>query len=138
MKAVDLAVDFGCHLYKDHPRMVLFILIMCALTFGVCSIVFAQKSYVEKVGEGIQDQFSVEIAQIKNKVDTLQGNFNNFSNKSDRNFLLIQMGNMEREIYELEELVSDGQANQRNRDRLVEVRSQYKEAERQLNAIPVN
>lgn len=136
-KLLDMVTGFGAHVFKTHPKIGGFIILMCALTFAASMQVFAQKSVVETSSKQMQETFSGQIGQLQIKVDNLQDQFNNFSKSSERNFLLIQVGSMEREIYELEELVQSGQANQRDTDRLIRVRSEYNEALRKLNALPV-
>lgn len=130
--------EFAKHLFQTHPKLVVFILLMCATTFGASMGVFAQKSYVDSTIGTLEASFSGKIEAVQEKMVDMQQQQTRAANRSDRNFLLLRIADMEREMYDLEAAIEDDQATPRDRERLVAVRTEYNEANRQLRAMPVN
>lgn len=134
---VNPILDFASHLYDEHPKIVLFVTLMCAMTLYSGTYFYANASTVESQIDTMDGKFSSKIEQLEDKVDSLKADFSDFQDQQARNFLLLEIRSMEREIYQLEQVIDSGDSTQRDRDRLVEVRSQYAESLRQLNALPV-
>ena len=100
---------------NEHPRMLLFVLILVGSSMMYSLRVFAEKDVVDLKFEGVEQ-----------RIDSLE-------NKVDLRHMETQLYSLDAEIYQLERLVGDGQANNRDHARLSTLQTQRKNVEGDIN-----
>jgi Tfp pilus assembly protein PilN len=100
---------------NEHPRMLLFVLILVGSSMMYSLRVFAEKDVVDLKFEGVEQ-----------RIDSLE-------NKVDLRHMETQLYSLDAEIYQLERLVGDEKANDRDHARLSNLQTQRKNVEGDIN-----
>ena len=103
---------------KEHPVMLVFVLALVGSSMLYSLQVFADKEEVSKKFAGLE----ARITTVENKVDLRH--------------LETQLYSLDAEIYQLERLVSDGQANERDHTRLATQRTLRTTVTNKIENIP--
>ena len=102
---------------NEHPRMLLFVLILVGSSMMYSLRVFAEKDVVDLKFEGVEQ-----------RIDSLE-------NKVDLRHMETQLYSLDAEIYQLERLVSDEKANDRDHQRLSKLITQRKNVNRDIGKL---
>ena len=112
-----IVTDLVKSMANEHPRMLLFVLMLVGSSMLYSLRVFAEKDEVDLKFEGVEQ-----------RIDSLE-------NKVDLRHMETQLYSLDAEIYQLERLVSDGKANDRDHQRLSKLMTQRKNVTRDITKL---
>ena len=103
--------------FKRHPYLFLFVLVCCGGVLGASYKVFAEEVDVQR-----------RFVQLDSRITRLE-------HRVDRGFLENQAFSLGSEIYKLERLVADGEAEPRDHERLTRLRFDLSRINRELDSL---
>jgi len=136
------AVESAVFTLGAHPKVFFFITLVAVFILGWSYKVFAEKTELALSVEQQQAALAAHIAlegaarsDLGKQIELIRMEQGELSATMAINFLLQDIARLDSEIYDIETLEASGQILQRDRQRLVQLRSQLTEKRRQLNLL---